>query len=84
MNIHHNARLALVRRIDTVRSIVERGLKLAVAAAASGVSQPTARKWLAVITQTLTDLPTAAPRARDRTCASLRRLRLCRVAHLGP
>ena len=46
MNIHKNARLTLVRRIDMVRSIVERGLKLAEAADAAGVSHPTARKWL--------------------------------------
>jgi transposase InsO family protein len=46
MNIHKNARLTLVRRIEMVQSIVERGLTPAVAAAAAGVSQPTARKWL--------------------------------------
>jgi transposase InsO family protein len=46
MNIHKNARLTLVRRIEMVQSIVDRGLTPAVAAAAAGVSQPTARKWL--------------------------------------
>jgi transposase InsO family protein len=46
MNIHKNARLTLVRRIKMVQSIVDRGLTPAVAAAAAGVSQPTARKWL--------------------------------------
>jgi len=46
MNIHKNARLTLARRIEMVRSIVERGLTPAEAAAEAGVSQPTARKWL--------------------------------------
>jgi transposase InsO family protein len=46
MNIHKNARLTLVRRIEMVRNIVERGLKLAEAASAAGVSEPTGRKWL--------------------------------------
>ena len=46
MNIHKNARLTLVRRIEMVRSIVERGLTPAEAAAEAGVSPPTARKWL--------------------------------------
>jgi len=46
MNIHKNARLTLVRRIEMVRSIVERRLRPAVAAAEAGVSEPTARKWL--------------------------------------
>ena len=46
MNIHKNARLTLARRIEMVKSIVERGLTPAEAAAEAGVSQPTARKWL--------------------------------------
>ena len=46
MNIHKNARLTLARRIEMVRSIVDRGLTPASAAAEAGVSQPTARKWL--------------------------------------
>ena len=46
MNIHKNARLTHVRRIEMVRSILERGLTPAKAAAEAGVSQPTARKWL--------------------------------------
>jgi transposase InsO family protein len=46
MNIHKNARLTLVRRIEMVRSIVESGLKPVAAAAEAGVSEPTARKWL--------------------------------------
>jgi len=46
MNIHKNARLTLVRRIEMVRSIVEGRLTPVEAAAEAGVSQPTARKWL--------------------------------------
>ena len=46
MNIHKNARLTLARRIEMVRSIVDRGLRPAEAAAEAGVSEPTARKWL--------------------------------------
>jgi transposase InsO family protein len=46
MNIHKNARLTLARRIEMVRSIVDRGLTPAEAVAEAGVSQPTARKWL--------------------------------------
>ena len=46
MNIHKNARLTLSRRIEMVRSIVDRGLRPADAAAEAGVSEPTGRKWL--------------------------------------
>ena len=46
MNIHKNARLTLVRRMEMVRSVVEMGLTPAEAAAEAGVSQPTVRKWL--------------------------------------
>jgi transposase InsO family protein len=46
MNIHKNARLTLRRRIEMVRSIVDRGLRLAEAVVEAGVSEPTGRKWL--------------------------------------
>ncbi len=46
MNTHKNARLTFARRIEMVRSIVDRGLTPAEAAAEAGVSEPTARKWL--------------------------------------
>jgi transposase InsO family protein len=46
MNIHKNARLTLARRIEMVRSIADRGLTPAEAAAEAGVSPPTARKWM--------------------------------------
>lgn len=46
MNTHKNARLTFVRRQEMVRDIVERGMTPVTAAAAHGVSAPTARKWL--------------------------------------
>src|SRR5215470_9394888 len=46
MNTHKNARLTYARRIEMVQDIVERGLRPCEAAAAHGVSSPTARKWL--------------------------------------
>ncbi len=46
MNTHKNARLTYARRIEMVQDIVERGLTPCEAAAAHGVSGPTARKWL--------------------------------------
>jgi transposase InsO family protein len=46
MNIHENARLTVVRRLEMVKSMLEGGLTPAEAAAEVGVSPPTARKWL--------------------------------------
>lgn len=46
MNIHKNARLTYARRLEMVRSIIERGLTPRRAALQAGVSEPTARKWL--------------------------------------
>jgi transposase InsO family protein len=46
MNVHKNARLTLIRRLEMVRSILDRGLTPAEAAAEVGVSEATARKWL--------------------------------------
>ena len=46
MNIHKNARLTFARRQEMVRDMIERALTPAAAAAAHGVSAPTARKWL--------------------------------------
>jgi transposase InsO family protein len=45
MNIHKNARLTLARRIELVDMIAEQGLTPGQAARASGVSEPTGRKW---------------------------------------
>lgn len=46
MNHHKNARLTFARRLEMVRLITEHSLTPADAAAAAGVSEPTARKWL--------------------------------------
>ena len=46
MNTHKNARLTYARRIEMVHEIVKRGFAPCAAAAAHGVSAPTARKWL--------------------------------------
>ena len=46
MNIHKNARLTLTRRIELVKDIVQGRLAPCAAAAAYGVSLPTANKWL--------------------------------------
>jgi transposase InsO family protein len=45
MNIHKNARLTLVRRIELVRMIIDQGVEKAEAAREVGVSEPTVRKW---------------------------------------
>jgi transposase InsO family protein len=46
MNTHKHARLTFVRRIEMVKQMTEQGLSAVQAAAAQGVSPPTARKWL--------------------------------------
>jgi len=46
MNTHKNARLTYARRMELVKDITQRGLSCCAAAAAQGVSAPTARKWL--------------------------------------
>lgn len=46
MNTHKNARLTFARRIEMVLDITKRGWSAAKAAAAQGVTAPTARKWL--------------------------------------
>ena len=46
MNIHKNARLTFARRIEMVRSMVERRRTPAEAGSQAAVSTPTARKWL--------------------------------------
>jgi len=46
MNIHKNARLTLVRRLEMVQDITRRGFCAREAAQAYGVSAPTVRKWL--------------------------------------
>ena len=46
MNIHKNARLTLVRRLEMVQDVVARGMTFATAAASNAVSVPTVRKWV--------------------------------------
>lgn len=46
MNHHKNARLTFARRLEMVRHMTQDSLTPADAAAAAGVSAPTARKWL--------------------------------------
>ena len=46
MNVHKNARLTFVRRLEMVRGVLERRLTTGEAVAEAGVSDPTARKWL--------------------------------------
>jgi transposase InsO family protein len=46
MNIHKNARLTFVRRMELVQDIVVKGFTPCEAAAEHGVSVPSARKWL--------------------------------------
>jgi transposase InsO family protein len=46
MIIHKNARLTLARRMELIKDILEGRLTLCAAAAAYGVSLPTARKWV--------------------------------------
>jgi len=46
MNMHKNARLTVIRRLEMVRSVLDQGLTPAEAAAEVGVSEPTSRKWL--------------------------------------
>jgi transposase InsO family protein len=46
MNTHKNARLTFARRLEMVRQMTEMHVTPAAAAAAAGVSERTARKWL--------------------------------------
>jgi transposase InsO family protein len=46
MNTHKHARLTFARRVEMVKQMTERGLSATQAAAAQGVTAPTARKWL--------------------------------------
>lgn len=46
MNTHKHARLTFARRIEKGRRMTEQGLNATQAAAAQGVTAPTARKWL--------------------------------------
>lgn len=87
MNTHKNARLTYVRRLEMVQDMIEHRHIPAAAAAAAGVSEPTARKWLgrflAVGPEGLADRssrPRCSPRAIPENAAlaivELRRKRL--------
>ena len=87
MNIHSNARLTLRSRAALVESILQQHLTAKTAASAFGVSERTARKWLARYraggTAALADRscaphqrPNKTPSAQVAVVLSLRRLRL--------
>lgn len=46
MNTHKHARLTYARRLEMVKQMTQQGLSAVQAAAAQGVTAPTARKWL--------------------------------------
>ena len=46
MNTHKNARLTFARRVEMIQDLTIRGMSVSAAAAAHGVTPPTARKWL--------------------------------------
>jgi transposase InsO family protein len=46
MNMHKNARLTFMRRMELVEGVTKRGLGVAAVAQGHGVSVPTARKWV--------------------------------------
>jgi transposase InsO family protein len=80
MNIHKNARLTFARRLEMVLDVVERKLTLAAAAAAHGVSVPTARKWVGrYLTQGQPGLRDASSRPRVSPRAIAPRLALAIV-----
>lgn len=84
MNIHKNARLTLARRIELVLDITTLGLSPCQAAAAHGVSAPTARKWLgrylALGTDGLCDA-SSRPRLSPRTIAPAKALAIVELRH---
>lgn len=71
MNHHKNARLTFARRLEMVRLMTKHALTPAGAAAAAGVSEPTARKWLG---RFLAGGSAALADARSRPAVSPRRL----------
>jgi transposase InsO family protein len=90
MNIHKNARLTLVRRLEMVRDIVEGSLAISEAADCYAVTAPTVRKWLGRYLASgeaglgdRSSRPTVSPRSIDPktalTVIELRRKRLTQV-----
>lgn len=93
MNIHKNARLTLVRRLELVQDMVDQRIPVAIAAARHAVSAPTARKWLGrflaqgeVGLRDASSRPRCSPRAispqRALAIVELRRRRLTQ-AHIA-
>ncbi len=74
MNHHKNARLTFARRLEMVRQMTQDLLTPADAAAAAGVSEPTARKWLGRFLAggeaALADASSRPARSPRRICAS--------------
>jgi transposase InsO family protein len=89
MNIHKNARLTLVRRLEMVQHVVEHKLSLTAAAAAHGVSVPTVRKWVgrylahgAAGLRDVSSRPQLSPRAiAPRTALAIVELRRRYLTH---
>jgi transposase InsO family protein len=85
MKLHANATTCPKSRAVIAARVLEQGWTLATAAAAAGVSVPTARKWVrrAVAGESLQDrssapqrVPARTPRARVEAIEALRRLRM--------
>jgi transposase len=85
MNLHANARTCPNSRALIATRVLEQDWSLRSAAAAAGVSEPTARKWIrrAAAGEPLADrssapwrIPHRTPRARIEAIRALRRLRM--------
>jgi transposase-like protein len=92
MNIHKNARLTFIRRVEMVEDVLQGGLPTAQAAQLYGVSAATVRKWvgrfLAEGSAALADRssrPACSPRAIDAskalTIVELRKKRMTARSH---
>src|SRR6266542_4421405 len=81
MNIHKNARLTLVRRLEMVHDVIERKLTYAATAAGHGVSVPTVRKWVG---RYLTQGEPGLRDASSRPQRSPRSIALCAWATASP
>ena len=74
MNTHKHARLTFARRLEMVKQMTLEGVDAVRAAAAHGVTAPTARKWLGrylaggeAALADASSRPTRSPRAIDAT-----------------
>lgn len=84
MNIHKNARLTLLRRIEMVKDMTERSLSATAAADAYDVTPPTARKWLgrylALGTAGLSDA-SSRPKCSPRAISPAKALAIVELRH---